>query len=689
MAELSDDDLKLQLKLRAKPVATPSGQRSLTDLITGKKADAGMEDALGQSAMQGMTFGLSDEIEGGMMATQDWLMDKLRGKDADWSKSYDKWVTKARDRYKTAEEQHPVATFAGEAGGSIAAPLGVVGKGAKMVARTPGLTAKIVELAKTGGKATAAGASGGAAAGFGGGEGEDKRWNDAQIGALIGGTTGAVLPPLGSLAGAASKKIGRMLGWVDNEDVATRVLLKAIQDDGMSPAQAKAKLAAWASLGHKPEALFDLFGENTRGVAGAIAAMPGPSKQRLVDMIELRQAGQADRIFDDITNMGVPSAGMDFNKTTDALIKHRKTNADPLYKAAFAAKPVSSETIERILEDPMSKRAMRDGVETVMREGRATGKPVTLLDFGIDSFDPHGNPIFIGAKSGDPGARMVPNMRLLDATKRGLDDVLEDWRDKVTGRLRLDQKGRSVEMLRKAFVDELDVVNPAYGKARAAWAGPSAAIDALNMGRSIFKRDADITDKMISNLTPSEKEFFRIGFGQAVHDIVERKAEGSADIAKTLFGNPRIQKQVRQAFPDQASFDRFSANMSRELEMFKNAARVNPRVGSRTTPLMNAINDLDPDLVSGMIEKLSLGANWRYAVGAPIATAAKKAATGVRGPIANELSRMLTETDPHLRDVILQTLEDRLKKQGMRRQGGLRTPLMFGAGATEGGVLEP
>src|SRR3546814_17876344 len=75
------------------------------------------------------------------------------------------------------------------------------------------------------------------------------------------------------------------------------------------------------------------------------------------------------------------------------------------------------------------------------------------------------------------------NMRTLDYIKRGLDDVLERYRDPTTGRLVMDNTGRAIDQTRRALLDELDNINPDYATASAAWAGPSQTMDSLNTGR--------------------------------------------------------------------------------------------------------------------------------------------------------------------------------------------------------------
>jgi len=61
----------------------------------------------------------------------------------------------------------------------------------------------------------------------------------------------------------------------------------------------------------------------------------------------------------------------------------------------------------------------------------------------------------------------------LDYVKRGLDDILEEKSDKVTGRLQLDEYLRSVNQVRAQLVNEVDRLNPGYRAARQAYQGPA------------------------------------------------------------------------------------------------------------------------------------------------------------------------------------------------------------------------
>lgn len=102
----------------------------------------------------------------------------------------------------------------------------------------------------------------------------------------------------------------------------------------------------------------------------------------------------------------------------------------------------------------------------------------------------------------------APTMKALDAAKQGLDDMLEKYRDPTTGKLNLDSQGRAIEKLRQSYVSNLDTLNPDYSAARAAYAGPSQSLDAMNMGKRALSNDPEVTSKVVGNLSPGDKEFF-------------------------------------------------------------------------------------------------------------------------------------------------------------------------------------
>lgn len=641
-----------------------------------------MLDAATEGVGRSLTFGFQDEISAALGATQDWLTDKLHGREPDWDKSYDKFLGLNRRRSRDIDIAAGTAETVGEVAGALYAPFTAAGGVARMAALAP----KMRTLAPTvpdrikaalGRTAANVGAGAGAAAvsSFGEGEGGfDKRLTNAEWGGAFGGGAGVLFP----LAGGATSKVYQSLKkyWgVDAPNVVRDIILKNAERDGITLAQAEARLNAWAAAGAKPEALFDAFGPNVRGALRGAAAFPGEAKAKLADTLEQRQAGQADRVADDLKNTLSPIAVKSHYSTVAKMLEQiRKADADPKYAKAFGIGNVQpTDALRVLMTDPNFKVAMKEGIKTILTDMRASGNLADLATFGLRGFDKKGNPVWLSGE---------PHMRALDAVKVGIDQMLEKYRNPVTGRLNTDPRGRALVKFNKALVDELDAINPDYAAARRAWAGPTSAKEAMQVGRDLLSHDADVSWDQIAGMSATEKEFMRLGAAQAIRDIAAGTPDG-ADLVKRFFGTPGKREKLRMAFRDSADFDKFEAAMARETQMFKNARAVNPAAGSQTTPMRAEMDALDPDIASGVVEKKAFGANTVYAFFSALKKKMEEAAGHNRGPVANEIVRQLTESDPGLRRIILDELIKREAENQKRRVSRIKLPAI----ATTGNLI--
>ena len=134
--------------------------------------------------------------------------------------------------------------------------------------------------------------------------------------------------------------------------------------------------------------------------------------------------------------------------------------------------------------------------------------------------------------NGEPTIFKTPNMRLLDAAKRGLDSMLDDYRDKVTGRINLDEQAKAIDQLRRAWIEELDRINPDYSAARSAYAGPAASKAAMFQGKNILKTHPEDIEKIFDRMSPSEQEHYRIGAAQAYMDEISDAGLKANEIRK-------------------------------------------------------------------------------------------------------------------------------------------------------------
>lgn len=187
--------------------------------------------------------------------------------------------------------------------------------------------------------------------------------------------------------------------------------------------------------------------------------------------------------------------------------------------------------------------------------------------------------------AGDPVFESVPSFQALRYVKQGLDDVLEGYRDKTTGRLVLDTEGSGILDLRNQFVQALRDANPKYGPALDTYAGDSALMDAMSRGRNIFApagaEARDTITRSLDKMGDAEREAYRLGVFQAIDDRIVNLRDG-ADPTKAIFGTQALRMRIAAAFDDPKQFEAFERAVKREAELYRNAQAVNPRTGSQT-----------------------------------------------------------------------------------------------------------
>ena len=226
-----------------RPSAPPTAEQQLMympDEFTGEATQAAKEflPGFGTAALQGLTFGLSDEIGAGVEGL------KALARGEEFMPAAKQRMAESAAERAAFREQYPKSAIAGEILGSL--PLGVAG-GLKLAARQAAKGTG--RLASIGQQALMAGA-GGAVAGAGGAEGDiEQRAKSAAISGLIGGglglagaalPTGATREVRGLLDEGIPLTVGQQLGGP--VAYAENLLGKTLVGDiaGVSSAQRKA-----------------------------------------------------------------------------------------------------------------------------------------------------------------------------------------------------------------------------------------------------------------------------------------------------------------------------------------------------------------------------------------------------------------------------------------------------------------
>ena len=160
----------------------------------------------------------------------------------------------------------------------------------------------------------------------------------------------------------------------------------------------------------------------------------------------------------------------------------------------------------------------------------------------------------------------MPTWQTYDYIKRGLDDVLEGYRDPVTGKLNLDTQGRAVNNTLRDFIGRIDQANPAYGAARAAYAGPASMKEALNAGTDALNWAPNQIRAKMSNMGDPEKAQFWLGMRSALSQKAAATNDG-ANVVRGLVGSGLKRDALAEAAGGKANLESFMKSLEREQQM--------------------------------------------------------------------------------------------------------------------------
>lgn len=479
---------------------------------------------------EGLTFGWSPEIAAvARSATGPMTLDQALAEET-----------------KRQNQIDPALRMAGNIGGGMLTG-GATAKLAQMAA--PALPAAL----RFGGLGLVEGATAGAGYTDGG---LDDRLGGAAVGGATGLGIGAAVPVVAQTARA---------GWqaLTNPGQAgarraTRRLATSLQRDAMTPETVTQRLREMG-----PEAtIADAGGRNTQQLARTAASTPGRAQDVADDLLDQRQYGAGQRI----SQFAQRLLGKNANYAEDlaALDDVMKKSAKPLYDKAYQKVIPQTDKLRSLADRDVMKKAVENARRIASNEGEEIPEFVT-----------------------DKSLRYGMSAKAWDYVKRGIDDVLESYRDKTTGKLVLDTEGRSINQVRRELLDELDSINPDYAKARAAYAGPASAKDAMVRGRGFIRGDEMLTKKQVEAMTPAELEFFKVGVARGIHDKVTRPLEG-INVARQIGRSGPIKEKLAIIFGDDGAKE-FLKKIAAEEQFSKTRQIV--QGGSKTDANLLAAQD--------------------------------------------------------------------------------------------------
>lgn len=428
--------------------------------------------------------------------------------------TYDENLKQAQHMTQQAQDAHPWVTTGANVAGGIAALAPVASTA--LGARALGVTGETL-LGRTAASAISGTGIGAAdAAARTGGD-----LTDTAKGALTGLLFGVAAPTAGALIGAGSRKA---LDWVRSPGRGVeRNLANSLAADGFDDATARTRLA---ELG--PEGMIADMGENLRGDLSAITSMPGRGKSVSTQALNARDAGAGGRIRAD-ADASLGQMG-DIVADRAAFVQQRADAADPLYKAAYATPLNKTKAMDTILQTPAGKAALKKAQITAQNE---------MLPIDPANLDVRG----------------------LDLVKRSLDDQIS-----------IQKKAGAMNEVRVLTTMKNKLIEGApaeYKAALDAYSGPSAIIDALDDGQTVFQRSIhpNEVNAELKKLGTADREAYLRG-SRAALDKIMMDARNDDGAARAMFerGSNRA-KLTYLVGPDEAK--RFLSALDRESTFAK------------------------------------------------------------------------------------------------------------------------
>ena len=521
----------------ASDLFSPS-QQTLSGLITGAQPQRGMIGRAG-----------------------DWLVDDAKT-----------GLKKIDDEVAPDQKAHPYATGMGDFGGGMALPMGVAGGLGKLAAGI-------------GGNALRAAGSGALLGALQPGD-EKHYWADkaAQIGlgAALGAGGNALARQVSKWIAPKMRPIYEFVARVTGQDVskspAALAVIKRMEIDqrnGGPTAQDMLDLAN--AIPGKELTLADVGGPEVRALTGRVARAPGPGRATMTNFLNQRDKGAGARLAGDV-DRGIQGGSAYLQGK--ALDGARKVAAEPAYAKGYAHPPINPDEMQpngrigALMDRPVFRAGMKNAIKISAEEG------VPLTTLGID-LDAEGVPFFTD----------VPTWRTLDYVKRGMDDVIEEFRSDLTGRLKLDTYGRAANATRTGFRNTLRDLNKPLAAAYDSYSGPSTSLDALHAGQDFLEQSPEEIADRIGGFGTGDREFYKLGAADTLRTRLEKKGV-TADEAKAIINNPYMARQLRPLFDSDPAFDRFVASVQAEAKMF--ATRYDALGGSQTAARRG--EDTSPDI---------------------------------------------------------------------------------------------
>lgn len=420
------------------------------------------------------------------------------------------------------------------------------------------------------------------------------------------------------------------------------ILQQALQEEGIKPENIADNLEEANKTGLPISAIdvatknvggVQVQGKNILGLADAAANMPG---QGAAMAGELASRGYtAKKRIGDLFDNAISNSNI-YDIKDDALAK-MASDAPPAYEQAYSHAPVYNDRIAGFLQEPEVQAGIKRGLQIQRLEARANDTPFNPMDYSITGF----------TDAGDPIIGKVPNMRLLDAGKKGLDAMVRDNQNPMTGKL--NELGGALQQVKKSYVGTLDDINPDYANARSTYGDQASRLQALNSGRNFMNMDKEEIQKFMQDpeTADADRASFLAGARRSLQDKMSQVGDNAN--AATQLWKENIRDRLQPMFDNQDEFNNFSNQMQHEQNMVRtNSALTRQSATMPRQQYADMINQQanNPSKILGMFTR-PMGSAAEAGMNM-MSKAMQKSAKGMTSDTAAGIMHYLTSNDPNL-----------------------------------------
>ena len=605
----------------------------------GAKPDRGVVDAGARGVAQGLTANFGDEIRGLVEASganpddpaslyklisgalQYW------GGDAEAKKRYDETVKRERDLTKQAEEQHPVASIAGNIAGAVALPVGAAASAATLPGR----------MAAGAGVGAMLGGASGAGEGVGAGDTITKAAIGTGVGGILGAAAPAAIEGVVQGARAVAQPVANTIRGIRNvDDEAARRVATAVERDIRIDPQATARLTP-AEFGASvqsggPATIMDTGGELTRRLARSADNTSPEGGAVLRRAINDRFEGQSGRVTGWLRNtFHYPDAGAQ----QEALQNVGRTVNRANYRRSMneGDRSIYSPELDRLMGSPAVVEAMRkastSGKDRAITQGLGAMRQGVTVENGVVTFT-----------RGPNGAPTYPNLAFWDATKREIDDAAQ-----AAARAGRNGEAGTLRDLARTLRGELDTHVPSYQQARAGAAHFFDAENALEAGQNFVGKAMTSADarRALAQMTPQERQLFQDGFVSRFIETLDNVGDRRSILNK-IAESPAAQEKLRVALGRQRA-EELEAGLRVEgiMDLARNAVQGNSTTARQLVELGLAGGAYG---VSG--GGINPFADPGAAMNAALVYGAAKGKNAINERLSRRVAEMLASNDPQV-----------------------------------------